>query len=99
MDDDPRKKAKGKRQKELVSWIWLKMVTDFSFYLFPFALNPMSDTPHSLLEQLNRRPDDSLAWGRLVRLYSPFLKKWANRWTGLPEHDIDDLVQNVLSVV
>lgn len=59
----------------------------------------MSDTPHSLLEQLNRRPDDSLAWGRLVRVYSPFLQKWAHRWTGLPDHDIDDLVQNVLSVV
>lgn len=59
----------------------------------------MSDTPHSLLEQLNRKPDDSIAWGRLVRVYSPFLKKWAHRWTGLPEHDIDDLVQNVLGVV
>src|SRR5262245_37705539 len=59
----------------------------------------MSDTPHSLLEQLNRKPDDSVAWGRLVRLYSPFLKKWAHRWTGLPDHDIEDLTQNVLGVV
>jgi RNA polymerase sigma factor (sigma-70 family) len=59
----------------------------------------MSDTPHSLLEQLNRKPDDSVAWSRLVRVYSPFLVKWARRWTGLSEHDIDDLVQNVLGVV
>ncbi|MFO0965828.1 MAG: sigma-70 family RNA polymerase sigma factor [Gemmataceae bacterium] len=59
----------------------------------------MSDTPHSLLEQLHKKPDDSLAWTRLVGLYSPFLKKWARRWTGLPDHDIDDLVQNVLGVV
>jgi RNA polymerase sigma-70 factor (ECF subfamily) len=57
----------------------------------------MSDTPVSLLERLQRRPDAD-SWRRLVELYEPLLRGWLARHT-LQASDTDDLVQEVLAVV
>jgi RNA polymerase sigma-70 factor (ECF subfamily) len=55
------------------------------------------ETSISLLERLTDRPTD-LDWQRLVDLYQPLLRAWALR-AGLGEADVDDLVQETLSVV
>jgi RNA polymerase sigma-70 factor (ECF subfamily) len=57
----------------------------------------MSDTPVSLLERLQRRPDAD-SWRRLVELYEPLLRGWLARHA-LQASDADDLVQEVLAVV
>ena len=57
----------------------------------------MSTTSISLLERL-RRPEESEAWSRFVRLYTPLLFYWARR-TGLNQEDSADLVQEVLTVL
>lgn len=57
----------------------------------------MVETPHSLLERLNRRAD-AADWDRLVQLYSPLLQSWLRRRL-LQDADVNDLVQDVLLVV
>ena len=57
----------------------------------------MSTTSFSLLERL-RRPEESEAWPRFVRLYTPLLFYWARRM-GLNQDDAADLVQEVLTVL
>lgn len=57
----------------------------------------MHTTQISLLERL-RGPEDSEAWPRFVRLYTPLLFYWARR-TGLKQEDAADLVQEVLTVL
>ncbi|MGE3809211.1 MAG: RNA polymerase sigma factor [Gemmataceae bacterium] len=57
----------------------------------------MSQTPISLLERLNRQPDQA-AWQRLIDLYTPIIRTWLKSY-GLQETDIDDIVQDVLGVV
>jgi RNA polymerase sigma-70 factor (ECF subfamily) len=57
----------------------------------------MNTTNVSLLERL-RRPEESEAWPRFVRLYTPLLFYWARR-TGLGQEDAADLVQDVLTVL
>lgn len=57
----------------------------------------MHTTSNSLLERL-RRPEESEAWPRFVRLYTPLLFYWARR-TGLKQEDAADLVQDVLTVL
>lgn len=57
----------------------------------------MSETPVSLLDQLRQRPDGR-AWERLVALYTPLLHGWLRRHC-LQSSDVDDVVQEVLSVV
>jgi RNA polymerase sigma-70 factor (ECF subfamily) len=57
----------------------------------------MNTTSISLLERL-RRPEESEAWPRFVRLYTPLLFYWARR-TGLTQEDAADLVQDVLTVL
>jgi RNA polymerase sigma-70 factor (ECF subfamily) len=42
-----------------------------------------------------RDPADRPAWFRLVTIYSPLLHAWIRR-AGIPPHDADDLVQEVL---
>ena len=57
----------------------------------------MPDTSTSLLDRL-RSQADAASWQRLVELYSPLIRGWLRRH-GLADHDSDDLVQEVLSVV
>jgi RNA polymerase sigma-70 factor (ECF subfamily) len=57
----------------------------------------MAETPISLLEQLQRNPDDA-AWRRLVDLYMPLLQRWV-RNCGVQAADADDLSQEALMAV
>lgn len=57
----------------------------------------MNSTSISLLERLHR-PEETEAWPRFVRLYTPLLFYWARR-TGLKQDDAADLVQEVLTVL
>src|SRR5687768_3666462 len=57
----------------------------------------MSTTSLSLLDRLRAEPD-SEAWNRFADLYCPLLRQWALRM-GVPENDVNDLVQEVLLVV
>jgi RNA polymerase sigma-70 factor (ECF subfamily) len=56
----------------------------------------MAETSLSLLDSL-RHADES-AWRRLVDLYSPLIRGWLRR-QGMAEHDVEDVVQEVLAVV
>jgi len=58
---------------------------------------PMERTPASLLERL-REPNPQAAWERFVHLYTPLLCHWAGR-LGLTGPDVDDLVQEVFTVL
>jgi RNA polymerase sigma-70 factor, ECF subfamily len=51
-------------------------------------------TSLSLLERL-RKPDDTAAWPRFVRLYTPLLLVWLQR-LGFQDSDSEDLIQEVL---
>lgn len=57
----------------------------------------MATTSASLLERL-REGRDSDAWGRVLDLYGPLIRNWAER-LGVRGADADDLVQDVLTVV
>lgn len=57
----------------------------------------MQTTPVSLLERL-RQPDGAGAWQQLVVIYQPWLRGWLCTH-GLQTADVDDLVQDVLTVV
>jgi RNA polymerase sigma-70 factor (ECF subfamily) len=57
----------------------------------------MADTSVSLLECLRQEPN-AAAWRRLVELYTPLIRNWLVRHA-LQNQDVDDLVQDVLSVV
>jgi RNA polymerase sigma-70 factor, ECF subfamily len=57
---------------------------------------PTSSTPHSLLARLKLGDDD--AWRRLDAVYAPLFRAWL-RPRGLQPADLDDLIQNVLTVV
>ena len=65
-----------------------------------FSINdrsPMNETSHSLIEQLCNDAD-AASWERLVRLYSPLLRGWIERYD-VQAADADDLIQEVLAVV
>ncbi len=65
----------------------------------PFFPEPdMTETSASLLDRV-RRQSDSQAWPRLLAVYSPLIRGWLRRDVRLKEHDADDAVQEVLSVV
>ena len=57
----------------------------------------MAATSAPLLERLNDR-SDSVAWRRLVDLYSPLINAWLRRH-GVSADDAEDLTQGVLEVV
>jgi RNA polymerase sigma-70 factor (ECF subfamily) len=57
----------------------------------------MDETSHSLLERLGQQPDDA-SWRRLVDLYTPLLRHTLLHYD-VPAADVDDLVQEVFSVV
>ena len=54
----------------------------------------MADTSLSLLDALKDDPDGA-AWQQMMQIYSPLIRGWARRYA-TAEHDIDDLVQEVL---
>ncbi len=56
----------------------------------------VAPTPHSLLARLRVGDDD--AWRRLDAVYTPLFRAWL-RPRGLQPADLDDLIQNVLTVV
>jgi RNA polymerase sigma factor (sigma-70 family) len=56
----------------------------------------MTATSASLLARA--RDADSGAWGRLVDLYTPLIRRWLTR-VGVKPEDGEDLVQDVLAVV
>jgi RNA polymerase sigma-70 factor (ECF subfamily) len=55
------------------------------------------NTSNTLLEGLQRRSSET-AWQRLVDLYTPLIRNWLRRYA-LMDHDVEDLVQDVLSIV
>ncbi len=55
------------------------------------------DTSASLLEMLRHDSSDG-AWNRVVELYSPLIRGWLKRH-GTTVADVDDVVQEVLTVV
>lgn len=57
----------------------------------------MSETSLSLLDQL-REPQDTVAWGRLHRIYAPLIRKWLTKYD-LQDSDADDVTQDVLLAV
>jgi RNA polymerase sigma-70 factor (ECF subfamily) len=57
----------------------------------------MARTSASLLERLSDRADSD-AWAKMVDLYSPMIRAWLSRYR-LPESDVDDISQTVLSSV
>lgn len=57
----------------------------------------MEETPHSLLDRLRDHPSDE-CWKRLVDLYTPLIQGWVRRF-GTRDSDVDDLVQEVMSVI
>ncbi len=57
----------------------------------------MAETSATLLERLHDR-SDSVAWRRLVDLYSPLINAWLLRH-GVSAEDAEDLTQEVLEVV
>jgi RNA polymerase sigma-70 factor (ECF subfamily) len=59
-------------------------------------LNSGDHTSSSLLRRATARDPD--AWQRLVVLYSPLVQHWC-RQSGLPEHDVADVSQEVFAVV
>ncbi len=57
----------------------------------------MTQTSATLLQRLNNR-SDSVAWQRLVDLYSPLINSWLRR-QGVSTEDAEDLTQEVLGIV
>ena len=57
----------------------------------------MAETSATLLERLNDRTD-SVAWNRLVDLYTPLINAWLRRH-GVSADEAEDLTQEVLKVV
>jgi RNA polymerase sigma-70 factor (ECF subfamily) len=57
----------------------------------------MLSTSKSLLERIQKR-DDREAWQRWLAVYEPWLRSWLRRHQ-LQAVDVDDLVQNILTVV
>jgi RNA polymerase sigma-70 factor, ECF subfamily len=57
----------------------------------------MNTTPVSLLERL-RTPTQQADWDRFVLLYTPLLCSWVRR-LGLHDADMEDVVQDVLTVL
>ena len=39
----------------------------------------MTQTPVSLLERLQKRPDDEAIWRRVVEWYRPLIRDWLRR--------------------
>ena len=57
----------------------------------------MSETSISLLDRLQQGPHAS-SWQHMVDVYTPLIRNWLRRYS-LQDQDVEDLVQEVLSVV
>jgi RNA polymerase sigma-70 factor, ECF subfamily len=57
----------------------------------------MAETSATLLQRLNDRTD-SVAWQRLVDLYTPLIDRWLRR-QGISAEDAEDVAQDVLEIV
>lgn len=58
----------------------------------------MTETSVSLLDRV-RCQSDGEAWKRLANVYSPLIRGWMRRDLLLSDHDADDVLQEVLTVV
>jgi RNA polymerase sigma-70 factor (ECF subfamily) len=58
----------------------------------------VSETPVSLLNRLRDTPGDNDAWRCFHDIYRPLLTSWLRRH-GLQNHDLDDLLQEILAAV
>ena len=54
-----------------------------------------TDTSITLLERLQKKPDDPQAWDLFVERYQPRIRAWCLTW-GLQATDSDDVAQEVL---
>jgi RNA polymerase sigma-70 factor (ECF subfamily) len=54
-----------------------------------------ADTSLTLLERLQKNPDDPQAWNLFVERYQPRIRRWCVTW-GLQDSDADDVAQDVL---
>jgi len=54
-----------------------------------------ADTSLTLLERLQKNPDDPQAWNLFVERYQPRIRWWCVTW-GLQDSDADDVAQDVL---
>jgi RNA polymerase sigma factor (sigma-70 family) len=54
-----------------------------------------ADTSLTLLERLQKNPDDPQAWTLFVERYQPRIRGWCVTW-GLQDSDADDVAQDVL---
>ena len=54
-----------------------------------------ADTSLTLLERLQKDPDDPQAWNLFVERYQPRIRRWCVTW-GLQDSDADDVAQDVL---
>ena len=54
-----------------------------------------SDTSLTVLERLQRDPDDPEAWRVFLEKYQPRIRRWCLSW-GLQDSDADDVTQEVL---
>jgi RNA polymerase sigma factor (sigma-70 family) len=54
-----------------------------------------ADTSLTLLERLQKNPDDPQAWKLFVERYQPRIRGWCLTW-GLQDSDADDVAQEVL---
>jgi RNA polymerase sigma-70 factor (ECF subfamily) len=59
---------------------------------------PVSPTPPSLLFRLRATPGNADAWRQFDDIYRPLLTGWLRRYS-LQEHDVADLVQEILQAV
>jgi len=55
-------------------------------------------TSISLLDLLQQKEEDHDAWKRMLSIYQPLIEKWLKRF-GAPSDDLNDLSQNILTVV
>ena len=54
-----------------------------------------ADTSLTLLERLQKNPDDPQAWKLFIERYQPRIRRWCLSW-GLQDSDADDVAQDVL---
>ena len=54
-----------------------------------------ADTSLTLLERLQKNPNDPQAWDAFIERYQPRIHRWCLQW-GLQDSDADDVAQEVL---
>jgi RNA polymerase sigma factor (sigma-70 family) len=59
----------------------------------------VEQTSVSLLQRLLTEPDKDKAWEQMFHLYGPWLERWLRHWEPTLGTDVDDLVQEIMTVV